>query len=70
MSNTAGKAWIVTRQHYNAGARWHNKADAETYAKALAKRIPGERVEIFQCIENVFVDMPLVVEQQEDPNDH
>lgn len=60
--NTAGKAWIVTRQYYQRGERFLDEQDAKTYAKILAQKIAPERVEVFECTENVFVNMPVTTE--------
>lgn len=58
--NTVKTGYIVVRQFYKAGERFTNAEDATRYAEQLAKRIAPERVEIFECVENLFVDMPVM----------
>jgi len=60
--NTAGKAWIVTRQFYKRGERFDCEVEAKTYAELLAKKIAPERVEIFECIGNFLVEFPVKFE--------
>ena len=58
--NTVKTGYIVVRQFYKAGERFTNWEEATRHAECLAKRIAPERVEIFECIENLFVDIPVI----------
>lgn len=64
-ANTVGKTWIVTRYGYRRGERFHDEKKANEYAALLAQRIAPERVEIFVCVANAVVDMPVRIEREE-----
>lgn len=59
--NTIGKSWIVTQQFHKSGERFAKLEEAELYASVLTKKVLGERVEIFECTKNYFIDLPLTV---------
>ena len=58
--NSVGVAWIVCPQFHKTGERFTNEREAREYAKALANRLGGEPVEIFECVSNLYVDIPIV----------
>lgn len=64
--NTVQKVWIVCRQHYNRGERFHDEKEAVRYAEILAQKLGGETVEVFTCISNLKANIPVVMLNEPD----
>jgi hypothetical protein len=64
--NTVGTSWLVCRQFYKNCERFAREEEARAYASKLAEKCLGEKVEVFCCVSNVFVDLPVVtISEQE-----
>jgi hypothetical protein len=64
--DTSKAAFLVTRQFYERGSRFDTRASADAYANALAARLNGEHVEVFECVENRYAAIPVVVVSGQD----
>ena len=64
--NTAKSAWLVGRQFSKTFERFTDKNEAENFAQHYAKRVFPEKVEVFECVNNVFLDVPVSVVSEAD----